>query len=196
MSKRASRIAWAVALAVLVCALVGFNLPTASSPAATAENPVLPVTAYISDAPLGNQPGQQLPDFTLTTLSGDAFTLSEHRGKITVINLWATWCTPCVKELPYFDQLQAAHPQDVAVLAIHSDLITSDPAAYISGFDYDIAFAVDETGEVIASLGGSTVLPQTLVINAYGEVTYNQTGSITYEMLEELVREAGAVVSE
>ena len=180
-------ILWSAALAVLAAALVWFNLPPAVSgtPAqADADQ------NYESDAPLGHEPGEQLPDFTLTQLDGADFTLSEHRGQVVVINLWATWCTPCVNELPHFDRLQRAYPEDVAVLAIHSDLITDDPAAYLSAFDYGIDFAVDESGAVIASVGGSTMLPQTVVLDRRGEVTYNQVGSVTYEALEELVQAA------
>ncbi len=201
MSRNTSRIVWAIALAGLICALVCFNLPAAPQPAAEAETPALPPDAgeetpaqeqpaYTSDAPLGCEVGEQLPDFTLTTLSGEAFTLSEHRGTVTVLNLWATWCAPCVKELPYFDELQARYPQDVTVLAIHSDLVTSDPAAYLAAFDYQIPFAVDETGSVAVSMGDSAILPQTVVLDPYGVVVYNRSGSVTYEALEELVQSA------
>ena len=189
MSKTAARIAWACAIAALACALVFFNLPPAEKNAMADQTAPGP-SHYLSDAPLGHAVGDQVPDFTLTTLDGEAFTLSEHRGKVTVLNLWATWCTPCVKELPHFDHLLAEHPDDVSVLAIHSDLITDDPAAYLAGFDYQIPFAVDETGQVIASLGGSTMLPQTVVLDAYGVVTYNKVGSVTYEALEELFQAA------
>lgn len=182
MSRRLSRVLWAAALILLGAALIAFNRPDATSAPA----------AYASDAPEGYEPGQQLPDFTIALTDGASFSLSEHRGQVTVINLWATWCTPCVNELPHFDRLQREHPDDVAVLAIHSDLITDDVAAYLANYDYGIAFAVDEGGQVIASVGGSTMLPQTLVLDRYGVVTYNQVGSVTYEALEELVAAAMA----
>ena len=135
----------------------------------------------------GSQVGQTLPDFSLTTTSEETFRLSEYRGKTVVINLWATWCTPCVNELPNFQKLQSAHPDDVKVLAIHSDMVTDDVKKYLSAYEYTFSFAIDETGEVISSLGGSTMLPQTIVINADGTVTYNLVGSVTYEKLEDLV---------
>ena len=182
MSRRLSRVLWAAALIFLGAALIAFNRPDAAPAPA----------AYASDAPEGYEPGQRLPDFTIALTDGASFSLNEHRGQVTVINLWATWCTPCVNELPHFDRLQRAHPDDVAVLAIHSDLITDDVAAYLANYDYGIAFAVDEGGQVIASVGGSTMLPQTLVLDRYGVVTYNQVGSVTYEALEELVAAAMA----
>ena len=135
--------------------------------------------------------GQRLPDFELPTVGGGEFRLSEHRGGAVVLNLWATWCTPCVNELPHFDKLQREHAGEVTVLAIHSDLITDDVEAYLAGFDYGMAFAVDESGDVISSVGGTTMLPQTIVLNGDGVVTYNKVGSVTYEMLEELLSEAG-----
>ena len=184
MTKKQSRALWCAALLVLAAALVYYN---GFSPA---KGVAAPPVSYDSDAPQGFHPGEQLPDFTLARTDGDAFTLSQYRGKATVINLWATWCTPCVNELPHFDRLQKQHPDDVMVLAIHSNLITDDVSAYLSAFDYGIAFAIDADGEVIAALGGSLMLPQTIVLNRYGEVIYNKTGSVTYEALEELIAEA------
>ena len=190
MTMKTSRFAWAAALLVLAAALILFNLPAASGPA-SAEAPAAGASRYASDAPLGHNVGEQLPDFTLIQTNGSDFTLSQSRGKVVVINLWATWCTPCVTELPCFDRLQQAHPGDVQVLAIHSDLITDDPLEYLADLDYNIAFAVDDQGGVITSLGGSTMLPQTVVLNPRGEVVYNQVGSVTYDALEELVSAAG-----
>ena len=191
-ARNGGRITWLAALIALAGALVFFNLPSGERTIAqAADGPAaVPEAVYVSDAPLGHAMGEQLPDFTLPKLDGEDFVLSDHRGRVTVINLWATWCTPCVNELPHFDRLQREHPDDVAVLAIHSDLITDDVAGYLSAFDYGIGFAVDETGEVIASVGGSTMLPQTVVLDRCGVVTYNQVGSVTWEALEELVEAA------
>ena len=169
-----SRTLRGLALAGLCAALFWFNRPEAA-----------PVEASV-----GYEAGERLPAFTIEQTDGALFSLEECRGRVVVINLWATWYAPCVGELPNFDRLQAAHPDDVAVLAIHSSLITDDPVAYLADFDYGIAFAVDEDGAVIASLGGSTMLPQTAVLDRDGVVRYNKVGSLTYEALEELVSAA------
>lgn len=217
MSKPMRVIAWTAALAVLAAALVFFNLPSPGRGGAAAELPAAPASSaeaaedttaetafdvgesaetpaptpdparFVSDAPLGWRVGEQLPDFTLTCVDGTDFTLSACRGRVTVLNFWATWCAPCVKELPHFDRLQREHPDTVAVLAIHSDFVTDDVADYLAGFDYTIPFAIDADGAVTASVNGSTMLPQTVVLNRRGEVVYNQVNSVTYEALEELV---------
>lgn len=181
--------AWAVALAVLAGALWYFNRPeptTAEPEASTA------TTSAPDDIPGGSEVGMRAPDFTVPVYGGDAFTLSEHRGQVVIVNFWATWCTPCCGELPYFDQVYRNYGDKVAVVAIHSDLVTDDVEAYLANYDYRLPFALDETGGVIQSFGGSTMLPQTVVIDADGVITYNAVGSVTYEVLERLLTEAGA----
>ncbi len=184
MKKRPSLL-WLPALALLAIALVLFNLPP---------DGFTPVTQPHDDssAPIGYHVGEQLPDFTLTRTDGTDFTLSEYRGRVVILNLWATWCGPCIGELPYFDRLQREHPDEVVVLAIHSDQVLDDVSEWLSGYDYQIGFAVDETGEVVASVGGSSMLPQTIVLNPRGEVIFNRAHSITFEQLEELLRQASA----
>ena len=103
------------------------------------------------------------------------------------INLWATYCGPCVKELPWFDALKAAHP-DVEVLAVHSSLVTDDVEAYLADRGWDIDFAVDGADDAaFKAVGGSALLPQTIALNKRGEVVYNRAGSVTPEQLEELL---------
>lgn len=140
-----------------------------------------------SGAPVGSEVGMQCPDFTVPLYGGREFHLSETRGKVVVLNFWATWCSPCCAELPYFEQLWENYPDDVALVAIHSSLVTDDVPSYIEEMGYEMPFALDETGEVIASLGGSTMLPQTVILDREGAIVYNRIGSVTYEDLEQWV---------
>lgn len=140
-----------------------------------------------SGAPVGSEVGMQCPDFTVPLYGGGEFHLSETRGKVVVLNFWATWCSPCCAELPYFEQLWENYPDDVALVAIHSSLVTDDVPSYIEEMGYEMPFALDETGAVIASLGGSTMLPQTVVLDREGTIVYNRIGSVTYEDLEQWV---------
>ena len=106
-----------------------------------------------------------------------------------VLNLWATWCGPCVKELPYFEAFAAAHP-DAAVLAVHGPMITEDVSAWLAGTAYRLPFAVDEDGSLSALLGASNVLPRTVVLDRSGVVLYNAPGAVTPEQLEALYQSA------
>jgi thiol-disulfide isomerase/thioredoxin len=61
------------------------------------------------------------PSVTLTDASGNAVELSDFRGKLVVLNLWATWCEPCLREMPSLDRLQAHFGDRIAVLAVSED---------------------------------------------------------------------------
>ncbi len=176
-------IGWTVALIVLAVALVACNLP-----AEPAQDPV--PEQIVNSLPVGKEVGMAAPDFTVPVYGGGSFTLSEHRGKPVIVNFWATWCAPCVQELPHFDELLREHGEEVAIVAVHSDLVTDDVEAFLTSYDYQLPFALDESGSVIRAYGGSTMLPQTIVIDANGVITYNAVGSVTYAKLESLLRAA------
>jgi ferredoxin len=200
--KKAAKIAWAIALAVLCAALLYYNFldPSIKKDDASAQTAEITEAAaaseiedWSSDAPFGCEIGNQLPDFSIECLDGSTFCLSEMRGKPVFINLWATYCGPCVKELPHFAELYREHEDDIAMLALHSDIVVDEPAEYLSEFgrDWTMPFATENDDEVIWNLvGGTTAMPQTVVLNRHGEVVYNQRGSVTPEMLAELYAQA------
>ena len=129
-------------------------------------------------------------DFEVYTFDEKSVRLSDFRGRGAVVNFWATWCTPCVHELPYFDELLAAHPGEVAVVAVHSPLVTDDVAGYLSGFDYRFDFALDGDGSVFEAYGASSMLPQTIVVSPDGTIIHNAVGSVTYAGLTALLQQA------
>ena len=188
--KRRGRVLWAAALAVLCFALLWFNVLDPSL--RTEETPVPESTIQYdgSDAPVGKEVGDQLEDFTLTCYDGTVFRLADQRGKIVFINLWATYCTPCKQELPYFSELYRQHEGDIAMLAVHPSLVTDDPEEYLKDKDYPMPFATDTEDQVARVVGSSGVLPQTVVLNRRGEIIYNQVGSVTEEMLAALYAQA------
>ena len=176
-------IAWALALLILIGALVSVNRPDAPAPAEE-------LVRVDESIPVGPDAGMRAPDFTVPLYGGGQFTLSEHLGQTVVLNFWATWCGPCVKELPYFDALFRDAGEETALVAIHSDLVTDDVEGYLAQYDYALPFALDETGAVIQAFGGSMMLPQTVVISPRGVITYNAVGSVTPELLRSLLKEA------
>lgn len=173
------RVLRGAALLLLLAALLWFNVLSPTKE---------PIT-FESSASVGSAPGEQLADFTVELLDGGEFHLTETSGNVTIINRWATWCTPCVAELPYFSRLQEEHP-GIRILAVHSSLITEDVTAYLADKDWNLEFAIDEDDSIMEITAGDNVLPQTIVLNRKGEVVYNQTGSVTYELLEELLKQA------
>lgn len=181
--------AWSIALIVLALVMWYVNReepvaePDVTLPAVTES-----VEAVVDDTPVGYEVGMKCPDFTVSLYGeGGDFTLSEQKGKVTVINFWATWCTPCVAELPYFAELYAKYGDEISLVAIHSNLVTDDVEKFLAGENLDMPFGLDQTGNVIKSLGGSTQLPMTVIVDADGKVVYNKVGSVTLAVLEGLV---------
>ena len=194
-SGRNGHILKGIALAVLCLVLVWFNFldpsirtnePDTGVPEAAGTG-----TAWESDAPVGFEPGNQLADFNLTCYDGTEFHLAETRGRVTFINRWATWCTPCREELPWFDEFYRAHREDVAMIAVHPSMIVDDPEEALDGLGYSMPFATDTAEDTVRTIvGGTGTLPQTVVLNRRGEVIYNNAGSVTPELLEALYLKA------
>ena len=170
-------------------------IPAETESPAAAELPVetsAPATpSWKSDAPEGREVGEVLPDFALPCYDGSEFRLTQQRGKITFINLWATSCTPCKHELPYFSELFKAHEGDIAMLIVHSSMVMDDPEVYLADKGFAMPFATDDDDDTVAEIVGNTgTFPQTIVLNRRGEVVFNKVGSVTPEMLDALYREA------
>lgn len=165
ITKKRRIIAWTAAIAVLAAVIVCVNLPD-------------------GERAVGAEVGMACPEFTVPLYAGGEFELEP--GRVTVINFWATWCTPCVAELPHFERLAGEHPE-VDVIAVHSSLTTEDVEKWIQNSGLELDFALDETGGVIGSLGGGEMLPQTVIVDESGAIVYNQIGSVTYEDLTEQI---------
>lgn len=141
--------------------------------------------------------GAELPIVTPDGVSEHTINPAET-GKITIINFWGTWCTPCVNELPYFDQIAAEYKDQVDVIAIHSSASKETAAGYIKEHypDSDITFANDIpdendtfNGKYYLNLGGSGAYPYTVIIDENGVITHIFVKSLHYEDLKLAVKE-------
>ena len=110
---------------------------------------------------------QAAPDFTVHN-GPQTIRLSQFRGKIVLLNFWATWCAPCIDELPSLQELQKQRP-DIQVLAVSID---DDPAAYEAFLkQYDINLLTVRDGPQAANLKYGTVkVPETFAIDRNGVI--------------------------
>ena len=151
----------------------------------------------------GNQVGELCYGEALQIITKDGI-LEEtadptQTGKVTVINFWGTWCTPCCAELPFFEQVAEEYGDDVSIFAIHSYLLAEDTAsAYIaanyaeSPLNFLSDYAFDQTGSsgYYTTLGGRGTYPYTVVLDENGVITKIFVSSVTYDMLKSAVEEA------
>ena len=129
----------------------------------------------------------QAPDFTLRTVQGDLFNLSDYKGKVVLLNFWGTWCGPCRREIPDFNKLHNKYQKDG--LEIVGITITSGSPERIYNFmkEWDIEYTVltdiedYETQRVTAYYGRAigqpiTGLPTTLIIDRGGYIVKGYIG--------------------
>lgn len=111
-------------------------------------------------------------------------------GRITVINFWGTWCTPCVKELPYFDQIATDYADSVSVIAIHTNMIVETAPDYIAKYypESKIIFAEDVTDEgYYAKLGGRGTYPYTVILDENGVIAEIFVSALEYDDLKNAI---------
>lgn len=80
------------------------------------------------------QLNQELPGFEATNISGQALKLSQFKGKVVVVNFWASWCGPCVEEVPSLIELLKTFPHDLVMLAISGDSNQADIDSFMKSF--------------------------------------------------------------
>lgn len=115
-------------------------------------------------------PGRAAPDFHLTLQNGQTVSLASYRGRVLVLNFWASWCPPCVEETPALNALaQEFPPSKVDVLGVSID---ADPVAYQTFLQrYQIHFATARQPDAaLMHRYGTQQIPETYIISPQGEV--------------------------
>ena len=127
------------------------------------------------------------PDFTLKSIDGQPVTLSSYRGKVVLLDFWATWCTPCRAEIPRFIEWQKKYgDQGLVVLGVSMDDSSKDAANYAR--EMKIAYpVVMGTNEVADAYGGVLGLPVNLVIARDGRVVTKAVGATDLAALEKQI---------
>lgn len=131
-----------------------------------------------------------VPDFTLPDLKGQPVSVKQFRGKVLIINLWASWCGPCVKEFPSLQKLVAQFNGDVVVLAVSQDNTRDDLESFIAAFGQPPKnfVIVWDKERITSGLLGASALPETFILKRdggfvrkiVGEQAWDDPGAIEF----------------
>jgi peroxiredoxin len=119
------------------------------------------------------------PDFTLKDANGSSVKLSDYRGKVVLLNFWATWCVPCKIEIPWFMEFEQQYKnKGFAVLGVamdDDDWAAVKPYMAAKKMNYRVVMGSDS---VATEYGGIEALPTTFVINQDGRIVASHIGLI------------------
>jgi thiol-disulfide isomerase/thioredoxin/outer membrane lipoprotein-sorting protein len=132
--------------------------------------------------------GEDVPDLKLTSSGDKVLSLSSVRGKPVLLNLWATWCAPCVKGLADIAAIyKEGKDKGLVVLSIDQDEEAKTATDFLAKKSYTWPNFHDD-GDISRSLGGSGGIPRILLINAKGKIVYDGIGSAEDELRTEIAK--------
>jgi len=204
--ERGRRGMFIVAGAAAVCLPI-MALPATKALAARCVSTCVQETAVVREALLGHRvtpvPGKtwlkpedrrMAPDFTLADADGHSVRLADMRGKVVLLNFWATWCKPCGEEIPWFVEFQKENqPRGFAAMGVSMDeggWGAVRPFLEAMQINYPIVIGNDQ---VAALYGGLRALPLTLIIDREGRVAAVHQGLCRKDEYE---NDIGAALSE
>ena len=129
------------------------------------------------------------PDFTLTDLDGNTISLSEMQGEVIFLNFWATWCTPCKKEIPFFNEAFQTHKDSgLKIIGISIDRSEKIVKKFLAKreFVYPVAMG---TQKFLNDYGIARVVPVTVIIDKKGKLRHKVIGDLEREEIEKFFQE-------
>lgn len=168
----------AIALLLLAASLIGGCDRQSGQPQqANASNAGAETAPAVPDKLDRSHKGEAAPDFAFTDPKGRKVTLADFRGKPVLLNLWATWCAPCVKEMPTLDALAVREGDKLQVLTVSQD--NEDSAAKVAAFFEKAKFQKLQAWrdpEMAFSLQMGINLPGTILYDSQGREVWRMVG--------------------
>ena len=137
------------------------------------------------------------PDFVLQDLNGETKKLSDYKGKVVVISLWATWCKPCLLELSFLKKLWSKDKSKFEILAVATDGPNTSARIrpVVRQKKLNMPVLLDTEGRVMAGLNGQGILPFSAYVDRKGRIAYTHGGFVAGDQ-EDLARVIEQLVQE
>jgi thiol-disulfide isomerase/thioredoxin len=185
-----------IASAVLALGLLSGCRNDAEAPVAQESEPaVVPVAPEPSTIPKGvdgdGDGPAGVPSLLIDTIDGKSYDLAARRGKWVVVNFWATWCAPCIKEMPELSALDAMHEHIEVVGLAYEDIDVAGIREFLQKHPVVYPIAIVDTYDPPADFDTPRGLPMTYLIGPDGKVAKKVLGPVTAEDIETAIAEAG-----
>ena len=136
--------------------------------------------------------GSKMPDFTAKTIDGTSFKISDYRGKVLIVDIWATWCPPCKKEIPGFINIVKKYPKsDISIVGISMDnrISKSQLQGFVekSGMNYPVVL-ITENRLLMSVFADVRNIPTTYIIDADGIVRDRVVGMAPQSYFENRIQ--------
>ncbi len=173
--------------AIALASLAALLWPLLNKPARATDAGV--IRAQIEGEGAAGRIGATAPDFEWTGEDGQTLRLSTYRGKVVVVNFWATWCRPCREEMPALQRVAASEP-DVVVLEV--DLMESGEKArsFLDSLGLDRLQPVLDTDGATTRRFGVLTLPSTFFIDKNGVIRHLEFSALSEEQIRAGIRKA------
>lgn len=138
------------------------------------ENKSADTTNYLTNT----KTNDSAPEFTLKLTDGKDIKLSDNKGKVVIIDFWATWCPPCRRGIPDLVDIQKKYSKDIVVIGISLDTETIDdvvPFMKKFGINYPVAYG---TAEVVKAFGNIEAIPTSFIVDKTGQIVDKHIGLV------------------
>ena len=128
------------------------------------------------------KPAKAAPAVAFTDASGARHTLASYKGHYVLLNMWATWCPPCQREMPALSRAQGLHPK-VSFVFVNQGESLDVVSRYLRLVPFHLDHVLVDEGNLLGKAMDSTALPMTLIYGANGQLVYSHQGLISEAVL-------------